>query len=259
MSEANATKVALIGATGRAGGWVLEECLERGYQVTALVRKASKLEAYADRITVEEGDATDAEAVEKLIYGGEEKPKVDVVISTIGSPNKQVLVVKKAAEALVGALKDKETLPRIVWMTSTGINEATDQAKSYPLIGKQPSQWFFGHGLFGWLQFKILIPHVIGQALWDDMGHSETVLRENKTIIAKTVIVRPGNMKPVSEAHTFSEQWRKEGGDNLEYELVGPTDPPPGIWILKRALAKALVDLVEDASRDGTAVSVFQV
>ena len=39
-------KVALIGSTGRAGGWVLEECLSRGYDVTALVRKASKLDTY---------------------------------------------------------------------------------------------------------------------------------------------------------------------------------------------------------------------
>ena len=44
-------KVALIGSTGRAGGWVLEECLSRGYDVTALVRKASKLDAYQDRIS----------------------------------------------------------------------------------------------------------------------------------------------------------------------------------------------------------------
>ena len=266
MSEANSNtntvEVALIGATGRAGGWVLEDCLERGYSVTALVRKAAKLEAYADRITIQEGDATDAESIRKLMYGNDgdaTRPKVDVVISTIGSPSKETLVVKLAAEAIVGALKDKSSFPRILWMTSTGINEATDQAKSYPLIGKAPSQWFFGHGLFGWLQFKILIPYVIGQALWDDMAHSETVIREqDEAIVKKTVLVRPGNMKPVSEAATFSEQWRKEGGDNREYLLVGPTDPPPGAWIEKKALAKAIVDLVQDSSRDGTAVSVFQ-
>lgn len=238
---------------------MLEECLERGFTVTALVRKAAKLEAYADRITIEEGDATSSEAIRKLVYGGDDQePKVHVVISTIGSPNKETLVVKKAAEALVAALKDKSSIPRVVWMTSTGINEATDQAKSYPLIGSTPSQWFFGYGLFGWLQFKILIPYVIGQNLWDDMGHSEDVIREQEAIVKKTVIVRPGNMKPVSESATFSEQWRKEGGDDLEYKFVGPTDPPPGIWIVKKALAKALADLVQDASRDGTAVSVFQ-
>lgn len=244
-------KVGLIGSTGKAGGWVLEECLERGHAVTALVRTASKLEAYADKITVVEGDATESESIQKII-------DLDVIISTIGSPNKETLVVKKTAEALVETVKGNTSVPRVIWMTSTGINEATDQAKSYPLIGKTPSQWFFGFGLFGWLQFKVLIPHVIGQGLWDDMAHSETVIRENEDMVKRTVIVRPGNMWPVSEAVTFSEEWRKEGGETLAYKLVGATDPPPGKWIGRKAIAKALVDLVEDSSRDGTAVSLFQ-
>ncbi|CAB9515550.1 NAD dependent epimerase dehydratase [Seminavis robusta] len=244
-------KVGLIGSTGKTGGWALEECLERGHTVTALVRTASKLAAYADKITIVEGDATESGSIQKL-------DDVDVIISTIGSPNKETLVVKKTAEALVEAFKSKSSAPRVIWMTSTGINEATDQAKSYPLIGKTPSQWFFGFGLFGWLQFKVLIPYVIGQELWDDMAHSETVIRENEDIVKKTTIVRPGNMWPVSEAATFSEEWRKEGGADLEYKLVGATDPPPGKWIGRKAIAKALVDLVEDSSRDGTSVSLFQ-
>lgn len=244
--------VALIGATGRVGGWVLEECLERGYSVVALVRTASKLESYADRVTVVEGSATDRKAARELLQ------KADVIISTIGSPNKETLVVKKAAEALVGALGDQQDKRRIVWMTSTGINEATDQAKSYPLFGRTPSRWFFGYGLFGWLQFKLLIPYVIGQDLWDDMGHSESVIREHADIGKRTVIVRPANMTPVSEAVAFSEQWRKEGGDNLEYKFVQAEDPPSSIWICRKAIAKALVDLVEDTSHDGTAVSLFQ-
>lgn len=257
-------KVALIGSTGRAGGWVLQECLSRGYDVTALVRKASKLDTYQDRISVVEGDATNAKDLRGLIYGGDDdtngRPNVQVVISTIGSPNKETLVVKKAAEALVEALNPNDqsnNIPRIIWMTSTGINEATDQAKSYTLFGKS-SRWLFGYGFFGLLQFKILIPYVIGQDLWDDMGHSETVIRENAIIKQRTVIVRPGNMYPVSEAATFSEQWRKEGGDNMEYVLVGAQELPPGIWIVKRALASAICDLTEDMSHDGSAVSVFQ-
>lgn len=252
--------VALVGATGRAGGWVLEECLARGYPVVALVRSASKLAAYGDRISIVEGDATDPQAMERLLSFDRNGTSPQVVISTIGSPNKETLVVEAAANALVTALQStaSTTPPRVIWMTSTGINEATDQAKSYPLFGKQPSQWFFGHGLFGWLQFKILIPYVIGQNVWDDMAHSETVLRTNDNIIQRTVLVRPGNMKPVSEAPTFSDQWKKEGGDDTNYVLVKAEDPPPGIWIVKRAIAAALVDLIQDTSRDGSAVSVFQ-
>ena len=105
---------------------------------------------------------------------------------------------------------------------------------------------------------KILIPYVISQQLWDDMAHSEIVIHENSATKQQTVIVRPGNMYPVSEAATFSEQWRKEGGDNLEYVFVGADELPPGKWIVKRAIAAAICDLIEDKSRDGSAVSVFQ-
>ena len=140
---------------------------------------------------------------------------------------------------------------------STGINEATDQAKSYTLFGKS-SRWLCGFGLFGLLQYKILIPYVIRQDLWDDMTRSETVIREKVIMKQRIVIVRPGNMYPISEAETFSDKWRKEGGDNIEYVFVRAEELPPGIWIVKRALAAAICDLIEDTSHDGSAASVFQ-
>lgn len=263
--------IGLIGATGRTGGWVLEGCIEKGYKVFALVRSPDKLKTYTDTspickedsskkdlINSVKGDATSVDGIQALLYAVEKDgSSLDVIISTIGS-SKDVIIVKKAAEALVGALGDASSLPRIVWMTSTGINEATDQAKSYPLFGA-PSRWCCGYGGFGLLQFKILIPYVIGQELWDDMGHSEDVIRNDEKINAKTVIVRPTNMYPVSEAAPFSEAWWKEGGsgDELGYVLIGAEDPPPGKWIFKRAITTALLDLSLDASHDGTAKSLF--
>mmetsp|Transcript_26264 Transcript_26264/g.39361 ORF Transcript_26264/g.39361 Transcript_26264/m.39361 type:complete len:254 (+) Transcript_26264:8-769(+) len=249
--------VGLVGATGRVGGWVLEMCLAKGYDVVALVRSPDKLKEYENKtnLTIVKGDATTEEGIEALIKNDRKKP--DVIISTIGSPSKENLVVKKSAEAMVNVLKSLSSIPRLVWMTSTGINEATDQAKSYPMIGK-PSQWCFGYGAFGWLQFKVIIPYVIGQDLWNDMGFSEDVIRADEAISSKTVIVRPGNMAPVSEHPTFSQEWRDEGGDNLTYKLVNHDDPPPGAWINRRAIATALIDLVNDHSHDGTAKSLFQ-
>ena len=59
------------------------------------------------------------------------------------------------------------------------------------------SKMFFGYGLFGLLQFKIIIPYIIGQDLWDDMAKSEDVMRDEdaaENIRDRCVIVRPGNM-----------------------------------------------------------------
>jgi len=264
-----ALTIGLLGATGKTGGWVLEGCLEKGYKVFALVRNPDKIKKYTDTspickadsskkdlINIVKGDGTSVDGIKSLLEAAvKDGSSLDVIISTIGS-SKEAIIVKKAAEALVGALGASP--PRIVWMTSTGINEATDQAKSYPLFG-EPSRWFFGYGGFGWLQFKILIPYIIGQDLWDDMGHSEDVIRADEKVCAKTVIVRPTNMHPVSEAAPFSEEWWKEGGsdDELGYVLIGAEDPPPGKWIFRRAIATALIDLSSDASYDGAAKSLF--
>lgn len=236
----------------------------------ALVRNPDKLKAYTDTspickndstkkdsINAVKGNATSVDDIKSLLEAAEKDgSSLDVIISTIGS--KKAVIMKKAAEAMVGALDATGTIPRIVWMTSTGINEATDQAKSYPLFGS-PSRWFFGYGGFGWLQFKILITYIIGQNLLDDMGHSEDVICADDKVCAKTVIVRPTNMHPVSECPVFSEAWWKEGGTDgeLEYVLIKAEDPPPGKWIVRRAIAAALLDLGTDTSHDGAAKLLF--
>lgn len=262
--------VGIIGATGRTGGWVLEGCLEKDYKVFALMRSPDKLKTYyetspicksdtkkVDSISVVKGDATSADDIKSLLDAAEKNGSpLDAIISTLGS-SKTVILVKKAAEALVGAL-DAPTIPRIIWMTSTGINEATDQAKSYSLFGK-PNFWFFGYGGFGLLQYKILIPYIIGQELWDDMGYSEDVIRASEKVYSETIIVRPTNMHPVSEHTAFSLGWWKEGcnDEELGYVLIEAEDPPPGKWINRRVIAAALIDLVSNTSYCGTAKSLF--
>lgn len=62
--------VALLGGTGRVGGWVLEEALEKGYTVRVLARTPSRLSAltekYPDTLDVVEGSST----VEANVCGG---------------------------------------------------------------------------------------------------------------------------------------------------------------------------------------------
>jgi putative NADH-flavin reductase len=71
-------KIALFGATGQTGGWVLKKLLAQGYSVTALVRDASRLNVSDPRLTFIQGDVLDAQAVAKTIAG------TDVVVSLFG-------------------------------------------------------------------------------------------------------------------------------------------------------------------------------
>ncbi|MGR3963115.1 NAD(P)-dependent oxidoreductase [Pseudomonas sp. 910_23] len=68
------SKIAIIGATGRAGSQLLEEALRRGHTVTAIARNTEKL-GVRPGVTTKQVDALDAEALQHAISGS------DVVIS----------------------------------------------------------------------------------------------------------------------------------------------------------------------------------
>jgi len=68
------SKIAIIGATGRAGSQLLEEALRRGHTVTAIARNTDKI-GVRPGVTVKQVDALDAQALEQAVSGN------DVVIS----------------------------------------------------------------------------------------------------------------------------------------------------------------------------------
>ncbi|MBD2838568.1 NAD(P)-dependent oxidoreductase [Pseudomonas sp. JM0905a] len=61
-------KIALIGATGFVGSAVLSEALQRGHQVTAIVRHPEKLPRHTS-LTAVKGDAYDAAAIAQAVTG----------------------------------------------------------------------------------------------------------------------------------------------------------------------------------------------
>lgn len=70
--------IALLGATGMVGGYVLQEALSRGYKVRALARTPAKLDAYKDDITIVQGDARDLAVIRALLL------ESDIVLSALG-------------------------------------------------------------------------------------------------------------------------------------------------------------------------------
>jgi putative NADH-flavin reductase len=70
--------IALLGATGLAGGYILDQALAEGYDIRALARTPLKLERYEDQITIVKGDALDPASIEALLR------ESHVVISALG-------------------------------------------------------------------------------------------------------------------------------------------------------------------------------
>jgi uncharacterized protein len=88
-------KIGVIGATGKAGNLILKEAIERGHQVTAIVRNASKL---TDKSVA---------VLEKDLFNLTEsdlKP-FDVVVNAFGAPLGQEHLHVETGKVLIEALK----------------------------------------------------------------------------------------------------------------------------------------------------------
>ncbi|WP_145325614.1 MULTISPECIES: NAD(P)-dependent oxidoreductase [Paenibacillus] len=71
-------KVAIFGATGAIGKTILWELMDRGHEVTAVVRDPSKIEMVHERLRVEQGDLINPDQVADFAAGQE------VVVSAYG-------------------------------------------------------------------------------------------------------------------------------------------------------------------------------
>ncbi|MEY9972203.1 putative NADH-flavin reductase [Lysinibacillus sp. RC46] len=91
-------KIAVIGATGKAGQKIVEEALQRGHDVTAIVRSASKITA-------------NIPVIEKAVFelAQEDVKGFDVVVNAFGAPFGQEELHVKAGRHLIDIFTDIDT------------------------------------------------------------------------------------------------------------------------------------------------------
>lgn len=97
-------KIAIIGAAGKAGSLIMEEALERGHEVTAVVREASKVKN------------TNVQVIEKDFFNLESndlKPFDAVVNAFNAAPGKEHLHVD-AGRVLIQALENSTNTKLVV-------------------------------------------------------------------------------------------------------------------------------------------------
>ena len=108
-------KIALIGATGFVGSAILKEALDRGHEVTAIVRHPEKVQP-SQKLRPVKGDVYSADDVARLITGH------DVVISAFnpgwGNPDLYSLQVK-GTQAIITGVK-KAGITRLLFVGGTG-------------------------------------------------------------------------------------------------------------------------------------------
>lgn len=72
-------KIALIGATGFVGSYILKEGLSRGHEITAIVRKPVQLGTFNESLHIVQGDVTNEDELSDLLRGH------DIVISAFNA------------------------------------------------------------------------------------------------------------------------------------------------------------------------------
>ncbi len=97
-------KIGIIGATGKAGNLILKEALDRGHEVTAIVRSASKVEDKS--LSVLEKDVFDLTA--------EDAKSFDVIVNAFGAPAGKENLHVEAGQALINILKEAPNTRLIV-------------------------------------------------------------------------------------------------------------------------------------------------
>lgn len=180
-------RVLVLGATGRVGGLVVDEALNRGHTVTVLVRDTDRLGLLAMRSTVIEGDALDASAVSKAVAGQH------AVIYALGAGNVRRTTLFSESTAILLGEMTRHGVTRLICVTGVGAGETK------------------GRG--GFLYDRIVYP-LFTKGIYEDKDRQEALIRESPL---DWTIVRPA---PFRE-HTPSGPMMVVAGGDATLRRVG--------------------------------------
>jgi len=152
--------VLVFGANGNVGSHFVNQALEAGYTIKALVRSPEKYTLSENpNVEVVKGDATNAEDVEKAVSG------VDIIVSCLGNP--KTLIMEEAYDNIMSAASNQTSPPRCLMISSIGTNG---------------SSWFV----------KFLLQRFNGKEGFADYERAEKRVLEEKDV--PFVVIRPAGL-----------------------------------------------------------------
>ncbi len=112
-------KIMLIGGTGKTGKQIIKQALERGHEVTALVRNPKKIKIRDPNLVVVEGNVLVPETLERTFTGH------DIVISALGHKKFfiKTTILSRGTQHIIRAMQ-KNQIHRFICITSLGINDS---------------------------------------------------------------------------------------------------------------------------------------
>ena len=166
-------RITVIGANGIIGRRIVNEALDRGHRVTAVVRDPSRYDQQAEGLTVAAGDVLDTGAVARLAEGQ------DVLVSAVGggggNGQGHAALIEPAARSLVEALRTLGTAaPRLIAVGGAGSLETAPGVRVWD-----------APGLPDWL---LEIMHAHGDA----QEYYNSVTDARWTVLSPAATIEPG-------------------------------------------------------------------
>ncbi|MCB8945247.1 MAG: SDR family oxidoreductase [Ardenticatenaceae bacterium] len=137
-------KLTIFGATGGTGQELVKQALADGHEVTAYVRTPAKLAMTHERLTVVQGQMSEADKISRAVAGAE------AVLSALGpTSNRPERPLTEGMMHIVAAMK-AQGVSRLIVTTGAGVADPQDKPQ---LIGR----------LFG-LALRLFAKHVLADS-----------------------------------------------------------------------------------------------
>lgn len=120
--------IIVFGASGKTGILLVGQSLDAGHQVTAFVRDPAKMTLKHPALSVVQGEAGDAAAVENAVAGQQ------AVLSALGPVRGSPAGMMRAAAYHITRAMQKHGVKRLVALTGAGVRAPQDQPKGFDHI-----------------------------------------------------------------------------------------------------------------------------
>lgn len=121
-------KITILGANGKTGIYLVEQALDAGHMVNALIHKHNIL-PYHPNLTIIDGDATNRQDIIKV------SKKTDVIISTLGTSTAKSTIMTDSILSVIEA-SDITGVKRFIIMSSYAVGGANQLSFGTKILAK---------------------------------------------------------------------------------------------------------------------------
>jgi putative NADH-flavin reductase len=209
-------KLLIFGATGGTGSQVVQQALNKGFEVTAFVRNPEKLTLSNPLLKIVKDDVLQQASIDLIMPGH------DAVVCCIGVPATKAGQLRSGGTKNILRSMEKFGVDRFICQTSLGYDDSAVILKNTPFVFR-----------------KIIVPFLLNKT-FEDHSKQEKIVSQSTT---NWTIVRPGSLTNGNWSGKYYQ------GDDYNNDLWK-------VKISRADVAHFLVGQVTDDRYSGRAVGI---